>query len=92
MKLSDFEVKEIGGYQVRFVTKDGERMYFVTDLLKQYNHIHGTNKQLKQYLGLKGTRELLDVYRKMSNETETDDKHLNIKVLLSTLISQRVSI
>lgn len=79
MKLSDFEVKEIGGYQVRFVTKDGERMYFVTDLLKQYNHIHGTNKQLKQYLGLKGTRELLDVYRKMSNETESDDKHLNIK-------------
>lgn len=54
-------------------------MYFVTDLLKQYNHIHGTNKQLKQYLGLKGTRELLDVYRKMSNETESDDKHLNIK-------------
>lgn len=79
MKLSDFEVKEIGDYQVRFVTKDGERMYFVTDLLKQYNHIHGTNKQLKQYLGLKGTRELLDVYRKMSNETESDDKHLNIK-------------
>lgn len=79
MKLSDFEVKEIGGYQVRFVTKDGERMYFVTDLLKQYNHIHGTNKQLKQYLGLKGTRELLDVYRKMSNETESNDKHLNIK-------------
>ena len=58
MKLSDFEVKEIGGYKVRFVTKDGKRMYFVTDLLNQYNRNYGTNKQLKQYLGLEDTRKI----------------------------------
>lgn len=82
MKLSDFEVKEIGDYKVRFVTKDGWRMYFVTDLLNQYNRIYGTNKQLKQFLELKDIRRYLDIYGKMSNETESNNSHLNIKGII----------
>ena len=53
MKLSDFEIKEFYNYKIRSIVDNGIEMFFVTDLIRQYNKENNTNKQLKKYLETK---------------------------------------
>ena len=46
-------------YKIRMCEADGTKMYLVSDLLRQYNEKHGTNKQFYHYLENKQTQELL---------------------------------
>ena len=46
-------------YKIRMCIDNGIRMYLVSDLLRQYNEKHGTNKRFKNYLDNKQTQELL---------------------------------
>ena len=46
-------------YKIRMCIIDGIKMYLVSDLLRQYNEKHGTNKQFYHYLENKQTQELL---------------------------------
>ena len=48
MKLSDFEIKEFYNYKIRSIVDNGIEMFFVTDLIRQYNKENNTNKQLKK--------------------------------------------
>ena len=64
MKLSDFEIKEFYNYKIRSVVEDNTEMFFVTDLINQYNHINKTNKQLYKFLEIKQTQEMLDIWKK----------------------------
>ena len=73
MKLSDFEIKEFYNYKIRSVVEDNVEMFFVTDLVNQYNKINGTCKKLKHYLNLQRTREILAVYQKMAIDKNFDN-------------------
>ena len=46
-------------YKIRMCFDNGIRMYLVSDLLRQYNEKHNTNKQFADYLQNKQTQELL---------------------------------
>ena len=50
-------------YKIRMCTIDGTKMYLVSDLLRQYNEKHGTNKRFTHYLENKQTQELLQKQR-----------------------------
>ena len=50
-------------YKIRMCIDNGIRMYLVSDLLRQYNEKHTTNKQFKHYLENKQTQELLQKRR-----------------------------
>lgn len=83
MKLSDFEIKEFYNYKIRSIVDNGIEMFFVTDLISQYNKINNTDKKLKHYLNLQRTREILAVYKKMAVDKNFDngqnkDKYKNI--------------
>ena len=83
MKLSDFEIKEFYNYKIRSVVEDNTEMFFVTDLINQYNHINKTNKQLYKFLEIKQTQEMLDIWKKKevlpnSEDLQTSDKYWNI--------------
>ena len=73
MKLSDFEIKEFYNYKICSVVEGGVEMFFVTDLINQYNKINGTCKKLKHYLNLQRTKEILNVYQKMAIVTNFDN-------------------
>ena len=87
MKLSDFEVKEFYNYKIRSVVEDNIEMFFVTDLIRQYNKINNTDKKLKHYLNLQRIGEILNVYKKMDVDKNFDkhknkDKHKNIQGII----------
>ena len=46
-------------YKIRVCNIDGTKMYLVSDLLRQYNEKHETEKSFKHYLENKQTQELL---------------------------------
>ena len=46
-------------YKIRMCVIDGTKMYLISDLLRQYNEKHGTNKRFKKYLENKQTQELI---------------------------------
>ena len=46
-------------YKIRMCIDNGIRMYLVSDLLRQYNEKHNTNKRFADYLQNKQTQELL---------------------------------
>ena len=46
-------------YKIRMITVDGTKIYLVSDLLRQYNEKHNTNKRFADYLQNKQTIELL---------------------------------
>ena len=58
-----FEEIDFYDYKIRMCLDNGIRMYLVSDLLRQYNDKHGTNKRFKKYLENKQTQELI---RKLS--------------------------
>ena len=54
-----FEEIDFYDYKIRMCLDNGIRMYLVSDLLRQYNEKHGTNKRFKKYLENKQTQELI---------------------------------
>ena len=63
----EFEEIEFYDYKIRMCLDNGIRMYLVSDLLRQYNEKHRTNKRFKHYLENKQTQELL---RKRCEKTD----------------------
>ena len=63
-------------YKIRMCVDNGIRMYLVSDLLRQYNEKHNTNKQFKHYLENKQTQELL---QKRCEKTEHRNSDLQAK-------------
>ena len=55
-----FEEIDFYDYKIRMCLDNGIRMYMVSDLLRQYNEKHGTNKLFKNYLQNKQTQELIE--------------------------------
>ena len=55
-----FEEIDFYDYKIRMCLDNGIRMYLVSDLLRQYNEKHGTNKRFKHYLENKQTQELIE--------------------------------
>ena len=46
-------------YKIRMCVIDGTKMYLVSDLLRQYNEKHGTNKKFDDYLESEDTQEVI---------------------------------
>ena len=55
-----FEEIDFYDYKIRMCLDNGIRMYLVSDLLRQYNEKHSTNKRFKKYLENKQTQELIE--------------------------------
>ena len=55
-----FEEIEFYDYKIRMCLDNGNRMYLVSDLLRQYNEKHGTNKRFTDYLRNQQTQELIE--------------------------------
>lgn len=55
----EFTVVKFFAYDIRSTVINDIRMFLVSDLLKQYNTLHHTNKQFYHYLENKQTQELL---------------------------------
>ena len=55
-----FEEIEFYDYKIRMCLDNGIRMYLVSDLLRQYNEKHGTNKLFKNYLRNQQAQELIE--------------------------------
>ena len=51
-------------YKIRMCTIDGTKMYLVSDLLRQYNEKHGTNKRFNNYLENKQAQEVIEYMAK----------------------------
>ena len=54
-----FEEVDFYDYKIRMCLDNGIRMYLVSDLLRQYNEKHGTNKRFADYLQNNQAQELL---------------------------------
>ena len=55
-----FEEIDFYDYKIRMCLDNGIRMYLVSDLLRQYNEKHGTNKRFTDYLRNQQTQELIE--------------------------------
>ena len=68
MSVCDFEFQEVKFYEytIRMTTIYNIDMYFVSDLIRQYNEINKTNKRIRDWTRRKDTQELLDFYRQNS--------------------------
>ena len=77
-----FEEIDFYDYKIRMCLDNDIRMYLVSDLLRQYNEKHGTNKIFAHYLENKQTQELLrkrceKVTRENSAENGQSTDHRN---------------
>ena len=55
-----FEEIDFYDYKIRMCLDNGIRMYLVSDLLRQYNEKHGTNKRFTDYLRNQQAQELIE--------------------------------
>ena len=55
-----FEEIDFYDYKIRMCLDNGIRMYLVSDLLRQYNDKHGTNKRFGKYLENKQAQEVIE--------------------------------
>ena len=69
-----FEEIDFYDYKIRMCLDNGIRMYLVSDLLRQYNEKHGTNKLFKHYLENKQTQELLRKRCEKTGHRNPDDQ------------------
>ena len=51
-------------YKIRMGVVDTTPMYLVSDLLRQYNEKHGTNKRFKKYIEIKQAQEVIEYMAK----------------------------
>lgn len=83
----EFTTVPFFAYNIRSTVLSGVKMYLVSDLLKQYNAVHKTNKQFYDYLVNKQTQELLTSKQKhtgtqnsgFQESSENDDNHWDIE-------------
>ena len=68
----EFEEIAFYDYKIRMCIDIGTRMYLVSDLLRQYNEKHNTNKQFKHYLENKQTQELPRKHREKTEGRNSD--------------------
>ena len=61
-------------YKIRMCVIDGTKMYLVSDLLRQYNEKHGTNKKFDDYLESEDTQEVIKHMGKRDQNTERETK------------------
>ena len=57
--FTEIDFHDFYDYKIRMCIIDSTKMYLVSDLLRQYNEKHGTNKRFKNYLDNMQTQELL---------------------------------
>ena len=69
-----FEEIDFYDYKIRMCLDNGNRMYLVSDLLRQYNEKHGTNKIFAHYLENKQTQELLRKRCEKTGHRNPDDQ------------------
>ena len=69
-----FEEVDFYDYKIRMCLDNGIRMYLVSDLLRQYNEKHGTNKIFAHYLENKQTQELLRKRCEKTGHRNSDDQ------------------
>ena len=69
-----FEEIDFYDYKIRMCLDNGNRMYLVSDLLRQYNEKHGTNKIFAHYLENKQTQELLRKRCEKTGHRDSDDQ------------------
>ena len=69
-----FEEVDFYDYKIRMCLDNGNRMYLVSDLLRQYNDKHGTNKIFAHYLENKQTQELLRKRCEKTGHRDSDDQ------------------
>ena len=63
-----FEEIDFYDYKIRMCLDNGIRMYLVSDLLRQYNDKHGTNKRFTDYLRNQQAQELIEHMAKSVRE------------------------
>ena len=63
-----FEEIDFYDYKIRMCLDNGIRMYLVSDLLRQYNEKHGTNKRFTDYLRNQQAQELIEHMAKSVRE------------------------
>ena len=95
MKLSDFQVREFYSYKIRSInTKVNDNvieMFYITDLISQYNKVNKTNKRFNNYLSLKQTQEIIDEFS-ISSITQNQgngnnlQNHLNCKGVIEHIV------
>ena len=56
-------------YKIRMCIIDGTKMYLVSDLLRQYNEKHGTNKRFAKYLENNQSQEVIEHMAKRVQNT-----------------------
>ena len=56
-------------YKIRMCMNENTKMYLVSDLLRQYNEMHNTNKRFKKYLENKQAQELIEHMAKRTQNT-----------------------
>lgn len=70
----EFEEIDFYDYKIRMCLDNGIRMYLVSDLLRQYNDKHGTNKLFKNYLRNQQAQELIE---HMAKSVGPNSSHLS---------------
>ena len=58
-------------YKIRMCVDNGIRMYLVSNLLRQYNEKHNTNKRFTDYLKNKQTQEVVEELAKSVRDNST---------------------
>ena len=59
-------------YKIRMCVDNDIRMYLISDLLRQYNEKHNTNKRFKHYLENRQIQELLQKRREKTEGRNSD--------------------
>lgn len=55
-------VVNVYGYEVRYVCKDnGKKLFFISDIIRQYNEKNGTNKDIRECFKTKDTEEMIKI-------------------------------
>ena len=67
-----FEEVDFYDYKIRMCLDNGIRMYLVSDLLRQYNDKHGTNKRFGEYLQSEETQEVIKHLLKREDGNQDD--------------------
>ena len=66
-------------YKIRMCTIDDTKMYLVSDLLRQYNEKHGTNKRFAKYLENNQSQEVIEHMAKRVQNTGGRNSYPQVK-------------
>ena len=66
--FTEIDFHDFYDYKIRMCIADGTKMYLVSDLLRQYNEKHETEKRFTDYLKLKQSQEVIEYMAKSVRE------------------------